>query len=84
MQNFDKSKKSGLGRGLGSLLGGDLDDIKIEPTLRNDTVSKKPESQASTPELKQALADRIPVEKVPPESRIWNIAIEKIAPNPKQ
>ena len=59
-----KKETKRLGRGLGSLLGG---DITLEPALA-------PKAETKT----QAPATGIPV---PPESRVWQIAVEKLVPS---
>ncbi len=72
-----KSKKQNLGRGLGSLLGGE-----------NGAFSKMTadsETKPATPPIEKSEKKDIPIQpQVPPESRIWNIPIENIQPNKEQ
>ena len=64
-------KKSGLGRGLGSLL-----DVQSEHGAFSKTTSAPPE-----PTPKESIVDS---PRVPDHLRVWTIAIEKLVPNPKQ
>jgi ParB family chromosome partitioning protein len=76
-QKSPKAKKQNLGRGLGSLLGGDSGAFsKITAGNPTDPLESSSKS-APTPTV--ALQPQ-----VPPESRIWNIPIEHIRPNKDQ
>lgn len=100
MSNFEKTmpekNKKGLGRGLGSLLGGiDLEDKKEPALIIEKRVSEKAPQAEKTAELitekKQAVVPTpVPVAAVtaepalPEEQRIWLVGVEKIKPNQTQ
>lgn len=66
------NKKKGLGRGLGSLLGG--------PAPAEIPVAKTPTAPTSTPISSVASAVATPVAPpVDPESKIWKVGIDKLA-----
>lgn len=68
MKNNEETKnKKGLGRGIGSLLGGPQNVTKEDPVL----AEKKGALPAAQPE-------------VPPQSRIWQVSVEKLKPSPFQ
>ena len=74
--NRENINKKRLGRGLGSLLGGA--DLNPSPEIlaENEFSVARP----NTP-LRQPGATAAPVvEQIAPESRIWNIAVDKIVP----
>lgn len=76
--NKDNSNKKRLGRGLGSLLGGADTSASPEIIAENEFSVARP----NTP-LRQPGAGAVavaPVEVVAPESRVWNIAVDKIVP----
>lgn len=76
--NKDNSNKKRLGRGLGSLLGGADTSASPEIIAENEFSVARP----NTP-LRQQGAGAVaaaPVEVVAPESRVWNIAVDKIVP----
>lgn len=73
------NKKKGLGRGLGSLLGG--------PAPSSDVVSQKPTLNSSAPTAVSAVTSAPQVQvaqpvapPVDPESKIWKVAIDKLSP----
>jgi ParB family chromosome partitioning protein len=80
--NKDNSNKKRLGRGLGSLLGeansGGLsmveDSFVVAPPTQNTLQTKSP-AAASAPTVTLNIESQ-----VPPESRVWNIAIDKLVP----
>jgi len=91
---IDQQKKGRLGRGLGSLLGGPpTQDINkatsagsLEKSQNNKTHSQvnteKPNSSSvSTTMASPATNASVLANNVPPESRIWKIAVEKLHPN---
>jgi ParB family chromosome partitioning protein len=82
-------KKSGLGRGLGSLLGGSDEGAfskAADPSATTAILGKALPSQsvAAIREGMQETPIVVVAPKVPDELRIWNISIEKLKPNPKQ
>jgi ParB family chromosome partitioning protein len=86
VSNFDKSQteksKKGLGRGLGSLLGGiDLEDKKETGLVIEKRVSDKPPVVAPVAAVQ---AGPIAVQTTTDEQRIWVVGVEKIKPNPTQ
>lgn len=80
MSSFENvTTKKGLGRGLGSLLGGvDL----IEEAPKKET--QKKETTPSAVPAPSATAAPATARPIPEESRVWSVAIEKIIPNPRQ
>ncbi len=91
MSNFDKSlqndkSKKGLGRGLGSLLGGiDLEDKKETGLIIEKRASEKTSTTPaaviiSTPASVAAAKEQV----VTDEQRIWLVGVEKIKPNQTQ
>lgn len=68
-----KGKKQNLGRGLGSLLGGDSGAFS-KITAEDKKEAPTPQKNSSTP-----LAPQVPL-----EHRVWQIPIEKIQPNKEQ
>jgi ParB family chromosome partitioning protein len=66
-----QNKKQRLGRGLGSLLGGN--------DLQEQSVAKP-----ASPAQAQNQAAPKPQESIPAEARIWQIPIEKLIPSPYQ
>ncbi len=82
-------KTKGLGRGLGSLLGGSDEGAfskTTEPSKAVEALTAKMESRE--PALKEGFVE--PTEltqsapRVPDHARIWQVAIEKLNPNPNQ
>src|SRR5690606_15918598 len=71
-----KNKKQKLGRGLGSLLGGDSGAFS---RITADTTVAEMDSPAAA-----APAPLSAQPQVPPQSRIWHIPIENIHPNKEQ
>ncbi len=91
MSSLDRGKKTGLGRGLGSLLGDGLsDELETKPALRNKTVGtslpKDKEIRKSEIQVKnESEKIQTPVrQKIPDDARVWKIDLEKIQPNVKQ
>jgi ParB family chromosome partitioning protein len=82
-------KIGGLGRGLGSLLGGGDDGAFSKTADASATVevigSQLPSQKdaAIREGIKEQLKEVI-APKIPDELRIWKIGIEKLKPNPKQ
>lgn len=84
-------QKQGLGRGLGSLLGGDSEHGAFSkttpPASANPVVTSEPAVAKDSglliknPQIKESFIES---PKVPENMRIWNMAIEKLVPNPKQ
>lgn len=72
--NKDFSNKKRLGRGLGSLLGGDVateqDSFSIEK--HNAAIAEKPQKNIANKTEAESAA--------PAEGRIWNISIDKLVP----
>ncbi len=68
---INHSKKARLGRGLGSLLGG----AQQEPS---------PAASPKPVQVSKATPPSPAVETVPPELRVWTIAIDKLQPNEYQ
>ena len=81
-EQLQNTKKSGLGRGLGSLLGAESDHGAFAK-ITTPAPAKKIEVSApiKEPKIKEEF---IEAPRVPETMRIWNIAIEKLVPNPKQ
>lgn len=92
----EQQKKGRLGRGLGSLLGGAPSPSSVQqatPTVEHKKGDEKvvvaekqqtnkvttPEVEAKASPLQNAVAAQ--AQAVPPESRIWKIAVEKLHPN---
>lgn len=71
-----KQKKQKLGRGLGSLLGGD------SGAFSKITAEEKPSSSAPAEAKKETTPSVQP--QIPAGSRIWHIPIENIQPNKEQ
>lgn len=86
--NTDSSnKKKGLGRGLGSLLGGNQAANAPRTTLATsaaalDSAAAQPSQVASQPNQSPApVAQTAPaVAPIDPASKIWQVAIEKLSP----
>lgn len=93
-------KKVGLGRGLGSLLGGGdegaFSKAHTDPASTLEVIGKGLPSQ-EVPAIKAGIIEKsvavsapaqqtsvTAVPKIPDELRIWKIGIEKLKPNPKQ
>lgn len=95
-QSPNKPKKSGLGRGLGSLLGGAVDQDNEVTTQSKPTqqTTQKPTaaalSQNTAPPVPAVATTPAPIiEKpqvvaIPEEQQIWNIAIDRLIPNERQ
>lgn len=83
--NHESSNKKRLGRGLGSLLGASLDsnnDLNEAHQQTSTQATQLVEKKLNTPLGAQAFPAAKQIEvNVAPESRIWNIAIEKIKPS---
>lgn len=84
-QNSQGKKRSSLGRGLGSLLGGTPD---LNPSVAVDSVAKSAQ-EATTPSGQESAVAAAPVVKIveapiPEESKIWNLAIDRLEPNTQQ
>jgi ParB family chromosome partitioning protein len=82
----------GLGRGLGSLLGGGGEEgafSKVTPAAARamENLTTKIEAKAE-PAISAGFietpAPAAPAPSIPETARIWNLAIEKVNPNPKQ
>lgn len=73
LSNESTNKKSRLGRGLGSLLGGSSDALNI---------TEMPGPEKKSPPVASQVTTQLPVQSpttaLPPEARIWQIAIEKL------
>lgn len=90
MPSKSTPKKSALGRGLGSLLGGDpnpaprhvpIDEITLDEKAQNKTFPKQPTKAAQ----KAPVASPPPQKSTTPEHlRIWNISIDKVFGNKEQ
>lgn len=90
--NENQNKKNRLGRGLGSLLGGSSSlDTQVKSSTGPEVVASQKDSQLQKPATTQAihaagLANQVapsparPAEVVPAEARIWQVAIDKLAP----
>ncbi len=90
----EQQKKGRLGRGLGSLLGGGAQPMSREPNDKIESTkstSEKPtngnleKKEANIPESNRNNNENTVIKNqtntVPPEARIWKIAIEKLHPN---
>lgn len=82
----EQLKKGRLGRGLGSLLSGAaMPSVKTIEEGNNSTVLKKQEKESLESTPASAVVDvnqqKNVASTVPPESRIWKIAVEKLHPN---
>lgn len=80
----DQQKKGRLGRGLGSLLGGPPPVVETKKDNEKASVVEKAQAEktnnTTVDQKSQAAAVNVqPV--IPPESRIWKIAVEKLHPN---
>lgn len=73
-----KGKKQNLGRGLGSLLSGDSGAFSKMTSGDPKFVEEKPPAEKPK-EIKATVQPQIPN-----HLRVWNVAIEKIKPNPDQ
>jgi len=72
-----QSKKPRLGRGLGSLFGGN--ELETEPA----PAVSRPTATESTPVASTPVMSRAP-ESVDETQRVWNLPIERITPNTQQ
>lgn len=82
-----KTGKKSLGRGLGSLLGGDEGAFsKTSDASATVAVIGKSFPSQSIPAIREGFEEAAKpiVPQVPTELRIWNIPIENLHPNPKQ
>lgn len=82
LSNDSQNKKSRLGRGLGSLLGGGESlpagpSIVEMPSSKSTTVSPLATQKMNT----QAQATPPPQPQVPAEARIWKVAVDKLSPS---
>jgi ParB family chromosome partitioning protein len=80
------SKKQGLGRGLGSLLGAESEHGAFSKTTPDSkpaapSIPIPPMAAAKEPAIKEGF---IEAPRIPDHLRIWNLAIENLIPNPKQ
>jgi len=92
-QTKTPAKGKGLGRGLGSLLGstdeGAFSKATPAATKAVEALTEKIEKKAE-PAIREGFIESAPVVQtpaappVPEHARIWQIAIEKLNPNPKQ
>lgn len=80
----NNNKKKGLGRGIGSLLGGPSDYEKPSKTETKPAQNKV--TLSPTAEQNVAAVKPQPLSQHPDESinRIWNLSIEKLKPSPFQ
>lgn len=96
MSSFENvTTKKGLGRGLGSLLGGmeeaeektapkiELQNEKSAPTKARIISTPNGATVAEKPAVVVANVETT-VKTIPEESRIWHLSVEKIKPNPRQ
>lgn len=89
-QTTSASKKPRLGRGLGSLLGSALDSTTVAPEAPKPTtqaiagpaVVQSKNQEASKTTLQTTQNQQQP--GIPPEARIWKIAVDKLHPNEYQ
>jgi ParB family chromosome partitioning protein len=94
-----QKEKKGLGRGLGSLLGNSGEGAFSKSTPAQDNLVEKLSAELPSqqiPAIKEGFAEKTEalkteaaapapvVPQVPAHMRIWNIAIEKLFPNPNQ
>jgi ParB family chromosome partitioning protein len=93
----NKNKKKGLGKGLGSLFGEEINEPAAVDNVMNDTApvntaptpinipgwtpAPTPPQATATIPAQQAVASE---PAVPPGQRIWSVAIDKIFPNKEQ
>jgi ParB family chromosome partitioning protein len=83
-KHTDQQKKGRLGRGLGSLLGGaqppaaSEKDIIVVEKQQEATPTTTGSNKSPSSEPKAVMQ---PPAVVPPEARIWKIAVEKLHPN---
>lgn len=73
-----QNKKSGLGRGLGSLLGAESEHGAFSKTTAEE------KSPILPPRTKAMEEGFIEAPRVPDHLRIWQLAIENLEPNPNQ
>lgn len=89
-QTANASKKPRLGRGLGSLLGGSLDSTIVAPEAPKPTAQVVAGSAAVQAKGQEATKTAIQTThnqqqpSIPPEARIWKIAVDKLHPNEYQ
>ena len=82
----EQLKKGRLGRGLGSLLGGTaMPSVTTIEVNNNSTDLKKQKNEGlnSTPDVPsvESKQQKTINSTIPPEARIWKIAVEKLHPN---
>lgn len=87
-QITNASKKPRLGRGLGSLLGGAIDGTVVSETPKPQAqvsapTAVQPKNQEVARAVTQANQNQQPA-NIPPEARIWKIAVDKLHPNEYQ
>lgn len=77
-----EQKKARLGRGLGSLLGGNstppLQPVEVATPIEKNQVQKPKQSETAPNDPK---AMTMVQTNVPPDARVWKIAVEKLHPN---
>jgi ParB family chromosome partitioning protein len=78
MHNDSSNKKKALGRGIGSLLGGSSNSSLMENSIEKPSQRPPLTGMSSTPSAPG------PAPVLPPEARIWKMAIEKLKASPFQ
>ena len=89
--NRKAPRKTGLGRGLGSLLGGGLDDVQEEgfqeKDLKKKTTPTPKQHQKSKVEANKIEATKVQAPApapIPETERIFQFPIEQLVPNKEQ
>lgn len=84
-------KKTGLGRGLGSLLGGqegsfskNSDGLNVIDKALKDSPSQQSEALKQGFKETSAAKSEAPAPRIPDTARIWNIGIDKLKGHPHQ
>lgn len=93
----EKSNKKGLGRGLGTLLGGAVEQRSEQPRqpIQNRPIAESSQQQrpagatsqpkvANTQESKPIVIEKIIEQKIDEDKRIWSIAVDKLVPGQYQ
>lgn len=90
----EKSNKKGLGRGLGSLLGGAVEQPRqpVQPAQKPaqtqpagaTTQPKSVISQEAKPVVIEKIVEKIVEQKIDEDKRIWQIAVDKLVPGQYQ
>ncbi len=80
------SKKTGLGRGLGSLLGGSEGAFSKNTSDLRGLMEPKSQSSVTADQAPAELSGAVEQDQQPqlPTDRIWQIAVANIYPNPNQ